>query len=121
MEIVNVYPLYKRRALVTRESAGTLRNVIHEVGGESSVALDLTGIRAITPSFIDQVLLMVEERLGRDSDRLDVLFLNPPPGMASKLRPIGRAHNLSVAQDSKGNWVIRGASSNRGTRSIADG
>ena len=108
MEIVNVYPLYKRRALVTRESAGALRAVIRKAGSGGPVALDLSGIRAITPSFIDQMLLIVEESLGEDSNRLDVLLLNPPPGMDSKLQPIGRAHHVSVAEDAKGNWTIRG-------------
>ena len=102
MHVVKVYPLYKRRALVTRESASLLRGAVFADKGR--VALDLSGIEAITPSFIDQMLLIVEESLGRDSDRLDVLLLNAPPGM-EKLRPIGRAHHASVAEDAKGNWV----------------
>ena len=79
MNVFNVYPLYKRRTLVSRESAGALRDVIFEAVSDSPVALDLSGIRAITPAFIDQMLLIVEESLGEDSDRLDVLLLNPPP------------------------------------------
>ena len=105
MNVVKVYPLYKRRALVTRESASLLRDSVFAADGR--VALDLSGIEAITPSFIDQILLIVEESLERDSDRLDVLLLNAPPGM-EKLQPIGRAHHVSVAEDAKGNWTIRG-------------
>ena len=105
MNVINVYPLYKKRALVTRESAGLLRGAIFAANGQ--VVLDLSRIEAITPSFIDQVLLIVEESLGRNSDQLDVLLLNAPPGM-DKLQPIGRAHNVSVAEDARGNWAIRG-------------
>ena len=118
MEVVNIYPLYNRRTLVTRESAGILRDAIFDAGDRSSVAFDLSGIRAITPAFIDQMLLIVEESLGRDCNRLDVLLLNPPPGMDSKLQPIGRAHDLSVAEDDKGNWVIRGAPSDSTPKSL---
>ena len=39
MNVVEVYPLYKRRALVTRESAGVLRDAIFAANGP--VALDL--------------------------------------------------------------------------------
>ena len=106
MSTIKVYPLYKRRTLGTRESAGVLRDAIFAANGP--VALDLAGIMVITPAFIDQMLLIVEESLGENSDRLDVLLLNPPPGMDSKLQPIGRAHHVSVAEDAKGNWTIRG-------------
>lgn len=108
MNVIDVYPLYERRALGTRESAGVLRDAVFATNGR--VAFDLAGIMAIAPGFIDQMLLIVEESLGEDADRLDVLLLNSPPGMDSKLEPIGRAHHASVAQDAKGNWVIRGAS-----------
>jgi hypothetical protein len=118
VNVINVYSLYKRRTLVSRESAGALRDVIFEAVSDSPVALDLSGIRAITPAFIDQMLLIVEESLGEDSDRLDVLLLNPPPGMDSKLQPIGRAHHLSVAEEAKGNWVIRGTPSDSESKSL---
>ncbi len=107
MEVVNVYSLFERRALVTRESTDVLRDAIVTASGNGSqVALDLSGIEVITPSFIDQVLLIVEECLGEGSNQIKILVLNPPSGLSSRLEAIGRAHQLSAAEDEQGNWVI---------------
>ena len=107
MDIVRVHPLFKRRALVTRASTDLLRDAIAEAAGNGNrVALDLTGIDAITPSFIDQVLQIVEGCLGQESDRIEVLMLNPPSGLSSRLEAIGRAHHSVVTEDEKGNWII---------------
>ena len=107
METLKLYPLFKRRALVTRESTDVLRDAIAEAAGSGNrVALDLTGIDAITPSFIDQVLQIVEGCIGQESDRIEVLMLNPPSGLSSRLEAIGRAHRSIVTEDEKGNWII---------------
>lgn len=107
MDIVRVYPLFKRRALVTRESTDVLRDSIAAATGNGDrVALDLSGIDSITPSFIDQVLQIVEGCLTKESERVDVLMLNPPSGLSSRLEPIARAHRSVATQDAKGNWTI---------------
>ena len=107
MEILKIYPLFKRRALVTRESTDVLRDAIAAATGNGTrVALDLTGIDAITPSFIDQVLQVVEGCLTRESDRIEVLMLNPPSGLSSRLEAIARAHRSIATEDEEGNWII---------------
>lgn len=107
MSIVNVHSLFKRRALVTRESAEALRDSIVEASeGTGKVTLDLKGIEAVTPSFIDQILLIVGESLGRGSNEFEILVLNPPTRLSSRFAAIGRAHQVSVTEDPMGNWII---------------
>jgi len=107
MSIVDVHYLFKKRALVTRESAELLRDFMVEASeGKGKVTLDLKGIEAITPSFIDQVLLIVEESLSRGSNGFEILVLNPPTRLSSRFAAIGRAHRVSLTEDAMGNWLI---------------
>jgi len=47
----------QRKILVTRESASAVREAIESsISAEGEVALDFSGIDAVTPSFVDEIL-----------------------------------------------------------------
>ena len=111
MRIVSVYPIYNKKALVTRDAAGALQEDVLESSRHGEpLALDLSGVQAITPSFLDQLLLMVERSLPREGDPVSVVMLNSPPGFRDRLESIGRVHRLKVVSDDVGDWLVPAAS-----------
>ena len=107
MEVVRVYSLFNRRALVTRGAAGVLRHNVLAAGHRGEpLALDLSGIDAITPSFLDQLLFVVEESLPSGAPPVKLLMLNSPPGFRDRMESIGRYHHLKVVSDAQGDWLV---------------
>jgi hypothetical protein len=109
METVSVYGLIQRRALVTRESARMIQDVLADALKRSpgEVALDFRGVEAVTPSFVDEVLTVLAELLsGTGGAKLRVLFLNSPTRLSEKFAAVGRGHHLKMAESEQGAWTI---------------
>ena len=94
--------------LVTRASARCLapaiENAIRDARG--ALNLDFTRVDGITPSFLDELLSVVEQafaRLNVDSFRLEIL--NPPTALSSKFAASGRGRGLSLTESGSG-WII---------------
>lgn len=109
MQTVKVDNLLHKRALITRESArvisGALSTAMAMDGGE--VALDFSGVDAVTPSFVDELLAVVDEILTeREWASFRVLFLNPPTRLSAKFAAVGRARGLQIAESLEGAWTI---------------
>ena len=110
MGSLSIYDLVRKRALITRESAGAIREALAEAGHENEVILDFTGIDAVTPSFVDEVLALIEEVLrAKDRSQLRVTFLHPPTRLSSKFAAIGRGRQLQIDESEDGAWVITAA------------
>ena len=109
MGTVQVYQLLKKRVLVTRESAraiqSELAHALTNTNGE--VYLDFRGVEGLTPSFLDEMLIVIEESMP-ESPRgpLRLRLHNPPTRLSSKFAAVGRAHRLSIAQSDDGSWII---------------
>ena len=107
MSTINVYSVFSKKALVTRESARRLdellRNVI--ISGQDELIIDFQGIEAVTPSFIDELLLVVEDHPER-SGKCILIFMNPPTRLSEKFGAIARAHQVSIEERSDGAWVF---------------
>ena len=100
--------LIKNRVLVTRESARRLAPAIE--GATDNVhhrlTLDFSHIDGMTPSFLDELLAVIEEvfaRRGAESFRVEML--NPPTALSSKFAAIGRGRELTLVESS-GAWTI---------------
>lgn len=104
---LNLYDLFRKRALITRESAGAIREALSSATEESEVILDFSGVDAVTPSFVDEVLTVVEEAVhAKDRDRFRAIFLHPPTRLSTKFAAVGRAHRLEITESEDGAWII---------------
>ncbi len=114
MSTVRVYDLMQRRVLVTRESAHTIRGALisgatHEDG---EIVLDFSGVEAITPSFIDEVLAIIDD-VARQAfhSALHVKFVNAPTKLSEKFAAVGRNHRARITESGPGDWIITRESS----------
>lgn len=105
MRELNVYDLLGKKVLVTRSSARTLSDAFAEWAGSgaSYTAFNLEHIMGITPSFFDEMLLMVEET-GESSRRITIA--NPPTELSSKFQAVARAHGLKAVVADNGTWIV---------------
>ena len=107
MKVVNLFSTFNQKSLVTREATSVLKDdVCGATQGGEPLAFDLSGIQSMTPSFLDQLLLMVEESLPSGVERVKVLMLNSPPGFRDRMESIGRYHRLKVVSDAQGDWLL---------------
>jgi hypothetical protein len=109
MERIKVHDLLPQRALITRDSARLIQGALTDalVRGRGEATLDFTGVQAVTPSFVDEVLSVVDEVLGRiESDRVRVVFLNPPTRLSEKFAAVSRRHGLSASEAGSDTWMI---------------
>jgi hypothetical protein len=122
MKPLEVYPLFNMRALVTRESARRLESSLRPLldGPESELVLDFRGVDAVTPSFVDELLLVIQQMMTATTTwaALRITFLNPPTRLSSKFASIARAHEAEVTERPDGAWSISDASKGKLTRSL---
>ena len=107
MSAVMVYSLARKRALITRESAQIIGKALVAASDESPLVVDFAGIEAVTPSFVDELLAVVEHIL-KESGQAEAtaVFLNPPTRLSEKFAAVGRAHSLNVIEADDGSWTI---------------
>ena len=105
MTEVRIYDLLGKKVLVTRSSARTLSDAFADwaQSGNDRAAFDLENIMGITPSFFDEMLLMVEE-VGETSQRITIA--NPPTELSSKFQAVARAHGLVISEGEGGSWLV---------------
>lgn len=103
-----LHDVLRNRVLVTRESARGLAPVIETAIREArgALKLDFSRVDGITPSFLDELLSVVEQafaRLNLDSFRVEIL--NPPTALSAKFAAIGRGRELSLTESGSA-WII---------------
>lgn len=103
---MKVYDLLKRRALVSR---GAAQAVVAALQGElrrasDTLELDFSGIEAVTPSFVDE---LISQLLSPDIGPYErILFTAPPARLSEKFRAIGRGRGVSFAETPAHQWII---------------
>ena len=107
MITLKVYDLTRKRALITRASAAKLGDALVKSWDGGQLTVDFAGIDAITPSFVDEILAVVENML-RGEGRIEsaVVFLHPPTRLSKKFAAVGRAHRLNVTESEDGAWIV---------------
>jgi uncharacterized protein DUF4325 len=108
MGTIEVFHFLNRKILVTRESASALRDAIDSsIKADGEVTLDFTGIDAVTPSFVDELLAMINDARAASSRReLRVVFAHTPTPLSAKFLAIGRRHGATMSQSGSDSWEI---------------
>jgi hypothetical protein len=111
MKTLGAMQLLGKRVLVTRNSARELQNALSTMLAQhdDEVAIDFGGVEGVTPSFVDELLLVIEEtpRRSSPSNGLRVVFLHPPTRLSTKFAAVGRAHGLLIDEAPDGSWILR--------------
>lgn len=108
MRSVNVFQHLRRKVLVTRESASALRDEIgSSIKADGGVILDFAGIDAVTPSFVDEVLGIIDEaRADSSQPEVRVVFKHSPTSLSEKFLAIGKRHRATMSQSGTDAWEI---------------
>ncbi len=111
-ETVDIHDLLNRKVLVTRDSARSLADALGSaitLGG-GGVVLDFSGVEGMTPSFLDEVLQILEEAIDRGGGgRLTIEVKSPPTRLSSKFEAVGRGHGMIITENSATSWLIAAA------------
>jgi len=109
MGTVMIYDLVGKRVLVTRQSARTIDPMlaIAVAEDEGEVVLDFSGVDGITPSFLDEILAIIEKHLRASQEgKFRVIVANPPTRLSAKFSAVGRGRGLSIGESERGAWII---------------
>jgi hypothetical protein len=75
---------------------------------DDDASLDFAGIDALTPSFVDELLLVIYAVL-RETDHRSafrIVFNNVPTRLSEKFSAIARSHEASVEQLDEKTWCF---------------
>ena len=102
---------FQTKVLVSRPTARSLLSELQGAleGSPDELVFDFEGIRVVTPSFLDELLLLTERVPGPQPDgihKTKIVLRNYPPGMDETLGAIGHAHDADVILDDKGSWIF---------------
>ena len=100
--------LLGKRILMTRHSARSIQPFVAEAlnEGHGKIALDLSGVDSLTPSFMDELLLIIEEiREPANQAHPALTVRNPPTELTAKFEAVGRGHGLVVESTEEG-WIF---------------
>jgi STAS-like domain of unknown function (DUF4325) len=109
MRTIEVFQLLQRKILVTRESASAVREAIESsITSEGEVTLDFSGIDAMTPSFVDEILGIIDDARAKSLRReVRVLFSHAPTPLSAKYLAIGKRHGAMISQSASDAWEIK--------------
>src|SRR5712692_10768699 len=108
MRTIEIFHFLNRKILVTRESAAAVRDAIDSsIRADGEVTLDFTGIDAVTPSFVDEILGMIDDaRAGSARREVRVVFAHTPTPLSAKFLAIGKRHGATMSQAGSDAWEI---------------
>ena len=113
MTTLKIHDLLPKRALVTRGSARPIRQALAstDMSVANEIVLDFSGIDAMTPSFVDEILAMLDKSFRRAKrDQFRLLLLNPPTRLSSKFSAVARGRGLHISESEGGAWTVTGGS-----------
>jgi hypothetical protein len=121
-----VKEVHKDRILVSRESARQLEHPLRALlAGESatgtasvpkSVVVDCAGVEGVAPSFLDELLTVLESIIivaETNGCGRSLIVANPPTRVSLKFEAVARRHGLSVRPLPDGSWHLAGARRSR--------
>ncbi len=111
MRTIEVFQFLQRKILVTRESASAVRDAINSsIKSDGEVTLDFSGIDAVTPSFVDELLAMIDDARSSAARReVRVVFAHAPTPLSAKFLAIGKRHGATMSQAGSDAWEITNA------------
>lgn len=109
IEVIGVFELLGTRALVTRESARRLHPaIIGSLAKETEeVVLDFSGTLGITPSFVDELLQVIQDSLKEKRiPELRLTLKNPPTRLSLKFTALAKGRGTQLTESEASTWVI---------------
>lgn len=109
MAAVRIHDILPSRVLVTRSSARELEAALREAvgAGREALELDFSDVDGITPSFLDEVITILEQVLAEADDGSPrVIVVNPPTRLSAKFAAVGRSHHLEIREIGPGKWEL---------------
>lgn len=106
---LNLRKLLNRRMLVTRQTARDIAPEVHEalLKGDGALVLDFSGVAGISPSFLSETILVVDECAQKiDEPSFRVVMENPPTKLSRKFVALGRAHGVDIQEGEGATWII---------------
>ncbi len=111
MAAVRIHDILSSRVLVTRSSARELEQAIRDavhLGGEQ-LEIDFLDVDGITPSFLDEVITVLERVLGEiKENQPQIIVVNPPTRLSAKFAAVGRSHSLEIVERGPHRWELIG-------------
>lgn len=106
---LNLQKLLNKRMLVTRQTARDIAPEVHEalLKGNGALVLDFSDVAGISPSFLSETILVVEDcaqKIGEPS--FHVVMENPPTKLSRKFVAIGKAHGVDIREGEGKTWII---------------
>ncbi|MCH7701474.1 MAG: STAS-like domain-containing protein [Planctomycetes bacterium] len=104
--------------MVNRESARLLENAIiaalksspapESPPNEKPVAVDFDGVEGIAPSFLDELLSVLESVVRESSSGCErgVIVRNPPTRLSLKFEAVARGHGMTARALPDGSWLL---------------
>jgi len=117
MPTIRIHDILKDKVLVSRESARLVEHAIRSAtsggrtddsGSESApVTLDFEGVEGVAPSFVDELISIIESTVQRSHAANHLMVIvNPPTRLSSKFEAIARGHEALVRVRPDGAWVF---------------
>jgi hypothetical protein len=115
-----VSDVLKDKILISRESARELENPLRAIlvqaqptgnDDETTVTVDFEGVEGIAPSFLDELVTILESLLGSVGKGRGrrLVVANPPTRLSAKFEAVARGHGMSVQALSNGSWSLQDA------------
>lgn len=108
MAQVRIFESIQKRVLVTRDSAHLLSEALISAVRKDpeSIELDFEGIDAVTPSFVDELMTVLEQVAESEHTSFRIVFVRPPMRLSEKFLAIGRGHGRRMTESGPGSWTI---------------
>lgn len=103
---IRIHDILSKRALVTRESARPIREALVQAGIGGEIDLDFSGVDAVTPSFVDELLSILADSVGPGVGGIRLVIANPPTRLSEKFAAVARAHGMAIQELEGGSWVL---------------
>lgn len=106
---LNLQKLLNKRMLVTRQTAREIAPEVQDalLKGNGGLVLDFSDVAGISPSFLSETILVVEDcaqKISKPSFR--VIMENPPTKLSRKFVALGKAHGVDIREGDEKTWII---------------
>jgi len=118
MPTLRVNDIIKDKVLVSRESAHLVEDALRALmvaprddadsSNASSLTIDFEGVEGMTPSFLDELLTILEclAAAQTNAPSCHLIVANPPARLSRKFEAVARGHRLFVRALPDGSWLV---------------
>lgn len=105
---IPVFDVIERKVVIARSSARQLEPRLAEAKeqGSDEISLDFTNVVGVGPSFVDELIGVIQDVFGETMGSVTVRLINPPSRLSDKYLAIGRGRQLEVSEDADGAWRL---------------